>query len=174
MDQLQKHRQLTRLRIESLERRKKVLKPHEKWPTVKAVRQYQEWKSSFPVLGQLPWSAAASRTKDTKGPPCKTLQIPFPHFSSQGQANVSTILQPSSRTPHSDLGICSLHPKVHRSTVLYTILRARIRLQPARCLVLRLSREQSYSSGVISRYPLSKSPNSETPPPSPDHIAVST
>lgn len=71
------------------------------------------------------------------------------------------------------MGICSLRPKVHRSTVLYTILRARIRLQPAKCLVLRLSREQSYSSCVNSRYRLSKSSNSETPPRSSYYVPVS-
>ncbi len=74
MDQLQKHRQLIRLRIGSLERRKKVLKPHERWPTVKAVRHYQEWRSNFPVLGQLP---ASSKTKDTKSP-AKLHQFHFP------------------------------------------------------------------------------------------------
>jgi 2EXR family len=78
MDQLQKHRQLIRLRIESLERRKKVLKPHEKWPTIKAVHQYQEWKSSFSAASQLPQSAAASKTKDAKSPPAKLHKFHFP------------------------------------------------------------------------------------------------
>ncbi len=93
MNQLEKRTQLIRLRIESLERRKLVLKSYEKWPTIKSVRRYQEQKnSSPPAETQSATSPAASqpnltiavetrpnyKSDDTKNPPLKLPAFPFP------------------------------------------------------------------------------------------------
>jgi hypothetical protein len=93
MDRLEKRTQLIKLRIESLERRKIVLHSHEKWPTVKSVRQYQERKSSSILSeGQSPRSSAASqpndqntsktspsrKSKNAKAPRPKLPSFPFP------------------------------------------------------------------------------------------------
>jgi hypothetical protein len=99
MDRLERRNQLTKLRAESLERRKLVLQPHEKWPTVKSVRRYQERKSSSPSASQPPVPPAASQSndqnggegssspkgkvKDTKTTPSKHNPFPFPISSTK-------------------------------------------------------------------------------------------
>ena len=67
MDRLERRNQLTKLRTESLECRKLVLQPHEKWPTVKSVRRYQERKSSSPSASQPSVPPAASQSNDQNG-----------------------------------------------------------------------------------------------------------
>jgi hypothetical protein len=92
MDQLEKRNQLIRLRVESLERRKLVLKPHEKWPTVKSVRRYQKRKTSFlsvndqsaqPPAESQPnhqnaiEGSSSRKNKDAKSTPPKLPSFPF-------------------------------------------------------------------------------------------------
>jgi hypothetical protein len=67
MDRLERRNQLTRLRVESLERGNLVLPPHEKWPTVKSVRRYQERKSGSPSASQPSVPPAASQSNDQNG-----------------------------------------------------------------------------------------------------------
>jgi 2EXR family len=92
MDQLERRNHLIKLRLESLERRKLVLKPHERWPTVKSVRQYQERNSNRPPMSQSAEAPAASqptdqdagegpstpKSQDTKTTSPKPAPFPFP------------------------------------------------------------------------------------------------
>ncbi|KAE9381824.1 hypothetical protein N431DRAFT_491131 [Stipitochalara longipes BDJ] len=52
VDRLESRNQQIRLRIESLEKKIPFLRPHEKWPTAKAVRQYQDRTSSSLAISE--------------------------------------------------------------------------------------------------------------------------
>jgi hypothetical protein len=119
MDQLEKRTQLIRLRIESLERRKLVLKPHEKWPTVKAVRRYKERKSTSPPASQSPQSPAVPQLLDpntaevSSTPKCKEPKTPPPklhafHFPISRAGNSPTFPQFSNLPPELRIQIWEL------------------------------------------------------------------
>ncbi|CAL3962309.1 hypothetical protein PZA11_000494 [Diplocarpon coronariae] len=63
MSPLEKRTQLIDLRLESLERGRKLLHPHEKWPTVKGVKAHKERQAKFVARAK-----AEAEASDT--PPC--------------------------------------------------------------------------------------------------------